>query len=564
MMVSLDSARQWYPREQLIACDADHSQIAKLKRGESGIYPDIKRAIRQAMLSVNDLYSEADHHDIIGSASVVKQTIEAMRTPGKNFDHQQSEPLEQRLICPPAEQSKSEIEIPANADVSQSPSGLIDQQSPGAYTQESPSIFSETTKASLDSGVHEDQDGLSRLSPANEKKCTLYDWRLKAAIIGGDLKRTHELLSKIYDINCTDEDGRTPLHDAAQWRAELIVEYLLQHGALSRAKTTSGDTSLHCISDDKENKIPLTESLIDILLKYRPPVEEPNKEGKTPLMAAASKGQLLMARKLIDHGARVDKTDNLGKSGLHYATGAFNAPEMITLLIREGAVIDSKAHENFTPLHFAVYRNGDAVEAARCLLEAGANIEAKTVSRTTPLGLAAFENNAACAELLLEFGANIEAENSKGDTSLHISVHKDDISIARLLLARGANIEAKNVYGMTPLCLAAKKNNAACAELLLELGANIEAEYWQLKTPLHVAVVEGNFSIAKLLLAHGANPLARNEDGDTVRQTCKRGKLYTDVTKTPDTELQDMRNVLKEAEAEWKKSGKRYRKWPFG
>ncbi|KAL8732870.1 MAG: hypothetical protein Q9166_002471 [cf. Caloplaca sp. 2 TL-2023] len=59
MMVSLDSARIWYPGEKLIACDTDHSQIAKLKRGESGIYPDIKRAIKKAMLSVGDLYGEA-------------------------------------------------------------------------------------------------------------------------------------------------------------------------------------------------------------------------------------------------------------------------------------------------------------------------------------------------------------------------------------------------------------------------------------------------------------------------------------------------------------------------
>ena len=59
MMVSLDSARQWYPREKLVACNADHTQIAKLKRGENSIYPSVKFAIKQAMLSAGDLYSEA-------------------------------------------------------------------------------------------------------------------------------------------------------------------------------------------------------------------------------------------------------------------------------------------------------------------------------------------------------------------------------------------------------------------------------------------------------------------------------------------------------------------------
>ena len=59
MMVSQDSAKQWYPREKLVACNADHTQIAKLKRGENGIYPSVKFAIKQAMLSAGDLYSEA-------------------------------------------------------------------------------------------------------------------------------------------------------------------------------------------------------------------------------------------------------------------------------------------------------------------------------------------------------------------------------------------------------------------------------------------------------------------------------------------------------------------------
>ena len=58
MMVPLDSARQWYPREIFLACNADHTQIAKLKRGEAGIYPVVISAIKQAMLSAGDLGGE--------------------------------------------------------------------------------------------------------------------------------------------------------------------------------------------------------------------------------------------------------------------------------------------------------------------------------------------------------------------------------------------------------------------------------------------------------------------------------------------------------------------------
>ena len=50
MMVPPDSAYLFLPRETRVSCDANHTQIAKLKRGESGIYPNVKWAIKQALL----------------------------------------------------------------------------------------------------------------------------------------------------------------------------------------------------------------------------------------------------------------------------------------------------------------------------------------------------------------------------------------------------------------------------------------------------------------------------------------------------------------------------------
>ena len=52
MVVYQDSAQLNFPREKMISCHADHSQIAKLRRGENTAYPDIKRAIKQALLRV--------------------------------------------------------------------------------------------------------------------------------------------------------------------------------------------------------------------------------------------------------------------------------------------------------------------------------------------------------------------------------------------------------------------------------------------------------------------------------------------------------------------------------
>lgn len=57
MMASLDSTRQRYPREKFVACNAYHSQIAKLKRGGNSIYPSVRWAIKKALLRAGDLNS---------------------------------------------------------------------------------------------------------------------------------------------------------------------------------------------------------------------------------------------------------------------------------------------------------------------------------------------------------------------------------------------------------------------------------------------------------------------------------------------------------------------------
>ena len=63
MMVSLDSARQYFPKEKLVACDADHSQISKLKRGESGIYKSVRWAIKYAVLRAAEAQATSHRED---------------------------------------------------------------------------------------------------------------------------------------------------------------------------------------------------------------------------------------------------------------------------------------------------------------------------------------------------------------------------------------------------------------------------------------------------------------------------------------------------------------------
>ncbi len=279
---------------------------------------------------------------------------------------------------------------------------------------------------------------------------------------------------------------------------------LLELGAHPRAKTNKGNTTLHCLilSNAAQTAIiqrlrdaplrhrPLTESLIDVLLQHQPPLEEVNQDGQTPLMLAAFGEEHLLVTKLISHGASIQRTDQSGATGLHFAALKAKGPEMITMLIKGGALVDANDSRWRTPLHYASRNETDAVKAMECLLQAGADKEAKTLIGTTPLQMAASNGRARCVELLLSSGANIEHDN--GTTALH-----DAVSI-------------------------------------------------------------GHLQVVKILLGHGANPLARSAlgtGGTTPRSTpIEKGEATVE-------QKQEIRNVLKAAEKEWKLSGRKYAKW---
>lgn len=59
-MVGPNSARLDYRKEKCVSVDCDHSQIAKLKKGEGGIYPTVKSAIKHGLISTARIVAGKD------------------------------------------------------------------------------------------------------------------------------------------------------------------------------------------------------------------------------------------------------------------------------------------------------------------------------------------------------------------------------------------------------------------------------------------------------------------------------------------------------------------------
>lgn len=129
-------------------------------------------------------------------------------------------------------------------------------------------------------------------------------------------------------------------------------------------------------------------------------VELRNPAGESPLMIAAIRGQLAVARKLIQRGAEVNKP-------------------------------------GWTPLHYAASRaEGDSADMVRLMLEHHAYIDAESPNRSTPLMLAAMYGHASVARLLLEEGADPALRNEQGLTAVDFARRADREDLANLVAAR--------------------------------------------------------------------------------------------------------------------------------
>ena len=119
-----------------------------------------------------------------------------------------------------------------------------------------------------------------------------------------------------------------------------------------------------------------------------------NDHDESPLMMAAIKGQVDLAKILIDKDADVNKP---GWTPLHYAASKGSVP-MIELLLDNDAYIDAESPNHSTPLMMAaMYGSEDAV---RTLLDAGADPTLKNELGLSAIDFAKRAERPAVAELI--------------------------------------------------------------------------------------------------------------------------------------------------------------------
>ncbi|KAM0722890.1 hypothetical protein Q7P37_001088 [Cladosporium fusiforme] len=169
-------------------------------------------------------------------------------------------------------------------------------------------------------------------------------------------------------ISRRDDDDRLPLHWAASYNRQAIVELLSERKNFDvDSQDGAGWTALMIAASIKDS-----DALIDLLLAKQADVACKTNNGQTALHFTASKSNLDAAKKLLAHKASARVKDKRGQLPLHRAAAVGNVP-IVKLMLENQSPVNATDMDGCTALHHAIAEgHGDA---AVVLLKAGAETD---------------------------------------------------------------------------------------------------------------------------------------------------------------------------------------------
>ncbi|KAF7113858.1 hypothetical protein CNMCM5793_004913 [Aspergillus hiratsukae] len=225
----------------------------------------------------------------------------------------------------------------------------------------------------------------------------------------------------------------------------------------------------------------------------------------TPLMAAASTGELAVVRALVNAGVDLEvRSDRDARTALALAV-VNNHSEVVQCLLAAGANTDVSAgdHAGRSVFLHAVFHGH--LDVVRSLL--AANVDVNTsggANNYAALTWAVLGGNFEAVRLLLAHGAKEQLERS-GKDALYWAMHDGHERIAALLVDAGAPVDEIDRYGRTILSQAASRGSTAIVRILLDEGVRVNLPDRHGRTPFLMAACRGHCEIARLLLEKGAD-----------------------------------------------------------
>ncbi|MEO5685639.1 MAG: ankyrin repeat domain-containing protein [Chitinophagaceae bacterium] len=236
-----------------------------------------------------------------------------------------------------------------------------------------------------------------------------------------------------------------------------VYQYLESLHIKATSVNSNGENVLHALA-----RKPNQGTIIQYFLSRGANVNQPDNEGNTPFMNAASGNRdTATAALFLLQAKNINQVNKKGIAALAMAVRS-NSPEVVQFLINKGADVNGYDGEG-NNLAYYLIQSYNAQAAGR---------PAEAQGRAGGQKADGFETK---MKILQAAGLNLSAPQKDGNTLYHLAVAKNDISLLKKIETLQVEVNAKNKEGLTPLQKAAMvAKDDSLLKYFLSIGAKKE------------------------------------------------------------------------------------------
>lgn len=341
----------------------------------------------------------------------------------------------------------------------------------------------------------------------------------------GHMDIVNNMLANHARVDVFDVEGRSALHLAAEHGYIQVCDALLTNKAFINSKSRVGRTALHYAAmngyvDLVKFLVRDHNAVIDILTLRK----------QTPLHLASQNGQLDVCKLLLDLGASIDATDELGQKPIH-AAAQNNYSDVVKLFLQQHpSLVNATSKDGNTCAHIAAMQGSVKVIEELMKFDRQGVINARNkITDATPLQLACEGGHVRVAKALVNAGASATDENKSGFTAVHLAAKHGHNPVLEVMKKSNSLRTSSKKLGLTPLHVAAYYGQAdTVREIISSVPATVKSEAPSGQslvpelgaesgmTPLHLAAYSGNEGVVRLLL----NSAGVQVDAATAENVC--------------------------------------------
>ncbi len=359
---------------------------------------------------------------------------------------------------------------------------------------------------------------------------------LVAALGRGDAELVRALISP-HTIGENIDDTNRPapaegLRIALERRDRELLGRLIRGGMLFNALDRDGSTPL--VAAARMGWL----AAVDDLIEAGADVDLVAMWGHRPLSIAVRLGHTDVAMRLLDAGAPIDRQHIVESTDLLYAAAGGGKLELLRFFASHPSMADVSAETLARALREALWRGHEDIvdellprardklslagicdlRILRKLLAAGVPPDRPNDDGDYPLlsSLQCDDRRRRAFHLLWERGADLNVRSAAGVTALMRIAHHTEVELMQQLMAAGADPDLADARGQTVLMrLCNNANSRASIQTLLDAGADPDLIDRKGRTALTRAALSGNAYAITMLLEAGADESPRDLEGRT-------------------------------------------------